>query len=356
MCRILDNKYFLIETVTTAEAFCPGHITGFFVIDKTNSDYRKVGSRGSGFNTSYGVLTKVELKVIDKIKNDLIRTTVVRPDLHYIFQSRPESERNDDFKPTYILIEQLIKMAHSRGKLDPFLKSLSLSTGVCWCGKYLLDIRSEFQLPQSQGFGMSGGGLLSQALALNSALGSPLEISDLHFLAHMTEVRSGTGLGDIPAQIKGGFTIRERPGLDPYGKVHCYQYNNPILLCVVGEPIKTSEIIYDKNMEDKINEAGKNLLDKLLKEKNIKKMTELSRYFAENAGLMKNEIKYICDELDELRVKASMCMLGNSVFAVFENDVSRKEEKYLKSLNILKNRGHVFETSIDTKGAGLTHI
>ena len=97
-------------------------------------------------------------------------------------------------------------------------------------------------------------------------------------------------------------------------------------------------------------------LDKLLKEKNIKKMTELSRYFAENAGLMKNEIKYICDELDELRVKASMCMLGNSVFAVFENDVSRKEEKYLKSLNILKNRGHVFETSIDTKGAGLTHI
>src|SRR5688572_17216798 len=116
--------------VSEGEAFCPGHVTAFFVVhDDPNP--RVKGSRGAGLSLSLGVRTLVRVR------------DAPRPSIDILVNGRRQ------------------KAEVTRWVVEKLVGSRSME----------IKVLSETPLPMSQGFGVSAAAALSTALALDEALG-----------------------------------------------------------------------------------------------------------------------------------------------------------------------------------------
>jgi len=274
-----------------AKAFCPGHITGFFEICMSD-DEEKSGSRGAGICISHGATSVVEIKGsgIEVEINGKKEGEVTRDALH-------------------MLTERGVKA------------SIGLS------------------LPQSQGFGMSAAGTLASTLALSSLL--PISRQEAIRAAHISEVKHSTGLGDVVSSVHGGIEIREEPGL--HGKIRKIGGRGEVVVAVLGSKIKTKEILKNERMADKISEIGRECMDEILARPAVENFFLLSRKFAEETGLMDEKVEKAVKEACRYGM-ASMCMLGNSVFAMGDTK---------KIAKVLSKYGTACTCRIDERGARL---
>ena len=265
--------------VSRAEAFCPGHITAFFEICP-DPDPRRRGSRGAGLCTSLGV--KTEVKVRDAARQRI-----------RIFLDGEEA------------------------KAETTLRAVQKLIGDKRLEVYVI---SEVQLPISQGFGMSGAGALSTALALNEAAKLGLSREEVVGFAHDVEVESATGLGDIYPQSLGGMDLRIEPGGPPYGVVRRFDVAVPLLLFTVGPPMLTKAVLHDSEKVKVISTEGRRSVEEFKKEPTLERLFSLGREFAEKTGLAQPSL------LEAIATcapygKASMSMLGNSVFCTGNMEV-----------------------------------
>ena len=125
--------------------FCPGHITGFFSIHDDAKEMLARGSRGAGVNMALGAFSAVTLKPPGK---DNIKDPI-------------------SFKLAVKGINEF--------KVDPriygsVVESLLPDRGRGWEAT----LRVNLQLPVGQGFGMSGAGALSSAIAIWEAMYSDI--------------------------------------------------------------------------------------------------------------------------------------------------------------------------------------
>lgn len=283
-----------------AKAFCPGHITGFFEIVRTDSPLT-TGSRGAGMCISLGATSEVEVE-----KSDLT-------EVHIEIDGR-EAEA----EVTRMSLEGLLRNRRFR-----------------------VDVSTAHDLPISQGFGMSGAGALAATTALASVLGEGRQ--RVFEAVHTAEVLCSSGLGDVAAIHRGGITVRDRAGLPPAGSVRGIEGEPDVLLAVIDEPLKTGKVLSDADLTSRINEQGNACLDKLLRGPSLEELMSLSRRFALRTGLATPRIRgAIEDALDA--GEASMVMLGNSVFAVGDDD--RLED-------ILRGHGTVYRCKVDMGSARL---
>lgn len=260
---------------STAKAFAPGHITGFFQIRDRAKDYRKKGSRGAGICLSKGVITEVNIKKAEKRKIEIYLNGK---------KARAEVTRN--------VAEELVGARNLH-----------------------ITIKSEIQLPISQGLGMSAAGALSSALALNKALGLELHFDKVVEAAHKAEIACRTGLGDVLAQTIGGFEIRKKEGLLPYGKIDNISWSgNEIVICIVGKEIKTKAILTNPECRAKINMHGAVCMKKLIANPTIENFFSLSYDFAVKTGLADEKVISAIRKIEGLGIGAQ-AMLGNTVFA-----------------------------------------
>lgn len=121
--------------------FCPGHITGFFSIHDDIKDILARGSRGAGVNLALGAFSAVSL-------------------------TPPQETDGEDPISFKIAVKGVNEF-----KVDPriygsVVESLLPDRGRGWEAK----VRVNLQLPVGQGFGMSGAGALSTAIAIWEAL------------------------------------------------------------------------------------------------------------------------------------------------------------------------------------------
>ncbi len=282
----------------TATAFSPGHISGFFE-PHYDKDFKKTGSVGAGFSISLGVASKVIVEFGKK------------QELEVIINNKPETAIT-----TKMAIKNLI-------------------------GDYPAHIKVEMNqpLPSSQGFGMSAAGALSAALATAKIFG--LKSTDAIVASHKAEIECKTGLGDVIAESFGGIEIRRSPGLPPWGMIEHISGNYEIILSVIGDSIPTESILKDTRIIDKIKSYGKISLASLLEDPSIENLFLQSRYFAKETGLLSEKMEKVI-ELVEKHGRASMCMLGNSIFAIGETN---------KLIEMLSMFGNVYRCSIDQYGA-----
>lgn len=334
---MIDIETRCMETTRKITSFSPGHVTGFFEIRDDAEELLKRGSRGSGFNVRAGATTTASLLPIS---------------------AGPEREDAMECGPFSIVLRidgrpaGKDELPVTREMLSGFFRSIEGKRCPGTDEKKTLLLELHFDLPPSQGFGMSGAGLLSQALALNLLMYEPIDRNRCVELAHAAEVNNRTGLGDIPAQSVGGFTIREREGLPPFGIVHSSPLSNPVILAVLGSEVHTKGILPDDEMRKRINSAGSGLVEKLLEEPTLERMVELSNRFAVKSGLMDDGMNLIVREINKLVTPgASMCMLGGSMFVIFPEGTERNSAAYEKILRILEEAGEVFETDIHQYGA-----
>jgi len=282
-----------------ARAFAPGHVTGFFVIKDRHRDIRKKGSLGAGFCLSKGAITIVNLR-----------------------------------KSTQQKIEILINGKKSGAEVSRYVAKKILGEK-----KYHAIIKSTLQLPVSQGFGMSGAGALSTGIAVNRALKSNLPFNKIVEIAHESEIKNKTGLGDVVAESAGGVEMRIKEGLPPFGEIKRIKWNHDIVLCVLGRGIKTRAVLNNQGYRKKINRYGVMCMKEMINKPTIENFFNLSYDFASKTGLANKKIIKAIEEAKKYGM-ASQAMLGNSVFAVGNTK---------KLVKTLKNFGKVYVCRIGGK-------
>lgn len=205
-------------------------------------------------------------------------------------------------------------------------------------GHYEVSVRTTLDLPQSQGFGMSAAGALSTSMALAKMLG--LSRQKAFEAAHIAEIKTGCGLGDVSAIHRGGMTVRERPGLPPIGKVSRIPGTPKVVLAVVGRKLLTKSVLSDPVKARAINASGSAMVERMLERPNLENLMGLSKTFAIESGLASKKLAMAIGAAEEFGM-ASMAMLGNSVFAV--GDLVRLKDA-------LSEFGDAFTCTIDTNG------
>lgn len=281
------------------KAFCPGHLTAFFET-RPHEDPLRAGSRGAGLSLTKGVWTRVRVRHAS------------RPSVAVRLNGQDAAAKTTE-RAVALYVEEPLRV----------------------------EVESEVQLPISQGFGMSGAGALSTLLALNDALGDSRSGDEIVQLAHRAEVEARTGLGDVYPQALGGLDIREKPGAPPHGLVHRVPLEAEVVLGVLGEPTYTKAVLDNPMVRQSVDGVGKRSVDRFLPRRDLDSFFRLSWLFARQTLLATSEIQAAVLKAS-LHGQASMCFLGNSVFAIGET--KRLAEAW-------QEEGEVYVAEVDNRGA-----
>ena len=278
-----------MNNIIETKAFSPSHITGLFQIFKN-------GSTGAGLNTIEGAISKVTL--LDDNKNNLL------------------IKINDEESKEAIVSNKVVS------SYSDYIQNKSLV------------IEHQIMAPIGYGLGMSGAGSYSLSIALNKALGSPLNNNQVMEVAKYSEIQSGTGLGDVVAQQFPGIMM----GLKPYPSTEVKQisYNNEKVICGYFAPLETAKYIRSENWIEKINKIGGECMGELEKSPTLENFIKLSRYFSFETGLANDTIKKVMNDIPN----SSMAMLGQTIFVI-----SEKYEEIKKELLKFTDRVSISEIS-----------
>ena len=282
-----------------ATAFAPGHVSGFFEPIYQNQNADRSGSRGAGINISLGATSQVTVKSSVDQTIDIFL-----------------NNKKADASVTKLAIKHLIE--------DTLLH---------------ITVNTELDLPTGQGFGMSGAGALGSTIALAKLL----HISKEEALksSHYAEVTLHTGLGDVLASSFGGVEIRKEAGLPPWGIIEHIPGKYDFVVCIIGKEIETKKILSDPAKINEIASYGRYCTKKILEKPSIENLFSLSQTFTKKTGLADEKVLEAIDAANHYGM-ASMCMLGNSVFAIGDT------EALCKTLTAF---GKVYVCSVDQCGA-----
>ena len=281
-----------------ATAFAPGHISGFFE-PVYEQDMARTGSRGAGLSISLGAMSEVTAEYSTKqdfnvfINNKKSNATVTKLALRYLVGDSP------------------IKVV----------------------------VRTKYDLPFGQGFGMSASSAVSATYALAKIIG--VSKTEALKASHFAEVKLRTGLGDVFACCFGGIEIRKEAGIPPWGLIEHIPGIYDLVLCVIGEQLDTQKILSDSSKINEIKRYGRYCTKRLLVNPSIETLFSMSQIFTKKTNLAEKNVQKAIEASSKYGM-ASMCMLGNSVFALGETN---------ELCEILSSFGKVFVCSVDECGA-----
>lgn len=248
----------------SASAFVPGHVTTFFSVHRRRTP-AETGSRGGGITLTNGVTVRIE--PADELKISLNGTEL---------------------------------------SMDPVTRLLS-ELGV------IASVEANSPLPLGAGFGVSGAATLGTALAANQAFSLGYSENELIELAHVSEVESGTGLGDVVAQARGGVPLRLEPGSPSNGKLDGIPATGRIEWHSFGD-LSTEAII--SGDIDQLSTAGEAALAAVRKQPTLPTLFEVGRRFAREADLLVPEVTEAIETVHTTGGEAMMAMLGRTVVAL----------------------------------------
>ncbi|MFC4356724.1 pantoate kinase [Halobium salinum] len=251
-----------------ATAFVPGHVTGFFSAHP-DEDPTVAGSRGAGLTLTDGVTV-----------------TVRRAD-------------GDADAP-------VVRLGGSAADIDPVDRVLDTLRAPA-------RVEAETDLPLGAGFGVSGAAALGTAFAANAVFDRGLSENELVTVAHGAEVLSGTGLGDVVAQARGGIPIRLEPGAPEHGKLDGIPARARVEYVTFGE-LSTADVLAGDT--ETLSTAGREALSTLVGDPTLPTFMRASRTFAREADLLTEQVTEAIRDVSDAGGEASMGMLGETVFAV----------------------------------------
>ncbi|MCK4717878.1 MAG: hypothetical protein KAT70_04325, partial [Thermoplasmata archaeon] len=173
-------------------------------------------------------------------------------------------------------------------------------------------VETTLDLPVGQGFGMSAAGSLSACVAAREVLdimGVEASVPEPLFCTHVAEVKMMTGMGDAVAQSMGGIVAREKAGIPPFGEAKKELSKEKIVVCIVGEPLPTQDILADSDRIADISDAASSLVPVFAEHLSLDVLVELSRRFVKKTDLMSPEVMAALEEVDKIG-RGSMIILG----------------------------------------------
>ena len=323
--------------------FVPSHITGFFSIFDNENPLLK-GSLGAGVLLDKGVITEIEngegndgLSVLINGKKDHYNEVIILKTIEIM--KKDLNKVDVDFNLDNILISQTI------------------------------------QVPIGCGFGSSAASAIGTAVCINEYFDLGLSMEECGKYAHLAEVSLGTGLGDVIAELSKGIVLRTKVGAPGYGKTksivphektgfgvfESLQSDFYVITKTLGE-ISTASIIQDPKHKKVITEFGLEIQEEFNKkddgivigskfknkfnvavdsefneEETIKKFMNSSLSFAKKTHLINDELLKIVHQLHGKVLGTSMAMLGNTIFAIANEDQKLKlEAEYYNEFDFYK--------------------
>ncbi|MHC1635698.1 MAG: pantoate kinase [Candidatus Methanospirareceae archaeon] len=265
------------------KAYSPSHITGFFyIVDNKNPLYK--GSVGCGIVLEAGCITEVSYS--EKLSIEI-------------------NGREEEAKTTRYVVKRLL----SRYR-NPEIGGKEIAVKVS----------TNFDVPIGCGFGASGSGALSTALAINELLSLRMTLNEVARVAHAAEVENGTGLGDVIAETYGGVVIRKKPGAPGIGeidKIVCA--TEEVCYVSIGE-LSTKELLRDADIRRRINKAGKEAMKELKRRPTLENFMLLARKFSLETEIISEKCREAIEAVDAEGKVASAAMLGNTVFVIGESE------------------------------------
>jgi len=260
------------------KAFSPGSITLFFSIRDMGKEINRMGSIGLGIVIDRGAITRTEISSTVEVSiNGIQKSNTIQ--------------------------ENILKKTGIKAKVETFT-----------------------QMPISQGFGMSAAAAVSTSFSL---LYGERTYYECISIAHQAEIEMGSGLGDVSSISAGGFNLRMRAGIPPYGFIDRFNVkNDEFIVFWLDEPIETKGIIRDVNYRKKIIKAGNRAFKNFLAEKSLKNAFRVARSFSKEISISSSELKEIMEKALNYGEVAQI-MIGNSLIAYGNNDSLEKLfEKY----------------------------
>lgn len=245
-------------------AFAPGHVTGFFTVNRAD-DPMKAGSRGAGLALTDGVTVTV----------------------------RPADER------AVYLDDVSVDVAAVEAVLDAL--------------RATVEVRAETPLPLGAGFGVSGAMALATALSTNAALQRGLSADECTALAHGADVQASTGLGDAVAQARGGVPIRLEPGAPRENEMDAIPARRNLEYHSLGDR-PTADVLAGET--GSISNAGQRALANTVDKPTLATFMRASRTFAREADLLTDPVRAVVDDVADAGGTAAMAMLGETVIAL----------------------------------------
>jgi pantoate kinase len=280
--------------MATASAFAPGHLTGLFQICDQPTDPLRKGARGSGVSLDLGVHTKVSAEPA--------KATTWRIKIN----GRATGE-------AFV----------SENVLTKFSRRMKPQT---------VSVEHHVETPIVAGFGSSGGGALSLALALNEAAEAGLTRIEAAQIAHVAEIECKTGLGSVFAAERGGFGILTKPGAPGIGEAISYLDAEKLrVVYVYFGPIPTREALANPALRSKINEIGGRFVDELTEDPTPTRFMRLSRQFTEHVGLVTPKLRTLFEKMDSAGYTFTMAMFGEVAFSVMERGRAEEAARAIES-------------------------
>ncbi len=191
------------------------------------------------------------------------------------------------------------------------------------CGRMgVLEIRHEAEAPIGYGMGMSAAGALSLSLSLNEFLGAGLGRKECVKIAHDSDVECGTGLSGVDAAAVGGLLLRRTVS---EGAVKLPFEEKEIEIAFFS-PIRNAAVLKSREWQERVNAAGEKALGSLSGGRDWDGFVEASRQFAKESLLAE-----WCKPEMEKNLRASMAMLGQTLFSDAPLDIRRRPKALLKA-------------------------
>ena len=297
-----------------ATAFAPGHLTGFFQIWDHPEDILHKGSRGCGASVTQGVETTVNVTPADE-------------DTHSIMI-------NNELTCSAIVSEYV------------FSKVLAYADQP-----YEVQIQHDVGTPFGAGFGSSGGGAISLAVALNDAMGLGLNFTEAAQIAHVVEIECKTGLGTVFAAMDGGFGVLVKAGGPGFGEAMFYDKTDDLALVYLHfGPMETKKALSDPLIRGRINKLGGKYVDAIMKDLRPDKFMDLARKFTDYVNIKTQRLSEVFEKADAQSIPCTMAMFGEVAFSL----VYKEEAINIASFFREVTPGFRVETvGIDDKGTRL---
>lgn len=267
-----------------ASAFAPGHLTGFFQICVEDQDPLRKGARGAGVSIVQGVKTTVKAEISQK--------------------SSTHISINGKTIDNAIVSENVLKRMLQESEK-----------------KYAIDVEHCVEIPLGAGFGSSGGGALTLALALNEVLGLGMTKIEAAQEAHLAELECGTGLGSVYAAFVGGFGTLVEAGAPGLGRSLKYERSQDLSVIYLHfGPMPTKEALSDEMLRKKINELGGRFVDRFKNELTPSLFMELSRCFTNYVGITTPRLDAVLKAAEKNSIPCAMAMFGETLFSLVWNE------------------------------------
>lgn len=299
-------------------AFAPAHITGLFFIHDTAEEPLLRGSLGAGFSIDHGARTTVSFADAEAPRD---------PGVRYSLNGTPYREED---LPVSASVYRLFSETHAP------------------LSEKRLRVDHRIDPPQSSGFGTSGAGALSMAMALNAALDYPFSHEEAAGIAHTAEVENKTGLGTVIGEYYGGFEIRTEAGAPGFGKIEPIASPPGLtVVCAVFGPYSTRVALSDYDIRNRINTLGRKYHAELLASPTVESFLSYAHGFSRETGLLTETCSKAMELMEKGGYTGGMLMFGEAVFTLLPREEAESMEGTLKSRF---PEAEVFSSRINSSG------